>query len=231
MAFRIDEDGVFVDVGANIGNHTIYLAAITGCRVKAFEPNQELVQVMESSISANKLENLVQVYTVGIGSEPGWASFEKEIHGNTGAQKLEARDRQSGEIEIQTLDSIIGNEKIDIIKIDVEGMELDVIRGAKEVLKNSEPLIYAEAQNLIQFRTLCRELGKYGYTPIDVFGLTPTHLFIPDSKSNDSTKIAAIHNRLIQQVYKSNQMFEALRQDHNKVLRELERLKEINRQS
>jgi hypothetical protein len=81
-------------------------------------------------------------------------------------------------VEIVTLDEVLGEPRIDVIKIDVEGWELDVLRGATVTLERHRPLLYIEAmQN--QFDAVRAHLSAAGYVCWKRFNATPTFLFMP----------------------------------------------------
>lgn len=69
-------------------------------------------------------------------------------------------------------------EKIDLIKIDVEGMEMDVLLGAEKIIQQYKPLIYIEAKENKEFDEINFFLRNFNYKPIKKFNYTPTYLFI-----------------------------------------------------
>jgi FkbM family methyltransferase len=127
--------GTAVDVGANVGNHTLWFAMICSLNVIAFEPvvHQELVD----NVRLNRLEDRVQIEPVALGAIDSRAT-------HFGRGRL--RTGRNGQIPVRTLDSYQLND-ISIIKIDVEGMESDVLRGGVETVERCRPVIYAEEWN------------------------------------------------------------------------------------
>ena len=103
MRQRIAEGDLVLDVGANVGNHTLYLASVARARVIAFEPNAHLCSAMQDSIARNGLEEMVSVQTIGLGRAKSSAHFETSNPENLGAQALELG---KGDIEVVTLDSL-----------------------------------------------------------------------------------------------------------------------------
>lgn len=170
-----------LDVGANIGNHTIFLASIAKVNVVAFEPNVHLASAIQKSIEINALGSQVTVKQVGLGKEESVGSFNETIPDNLGAQSISIGD---GNLQITTLDSMSFNAPISLIKIDVEGMELDVLKGAKKTLIKDKPALYIEASTIEEFLTIESFLTKLGYVVLDSFNATPTHLFIHNSNLN-----------------------------------------------
>ena len=101
MRQRLGRGDLFLDIGANIGNHTLYLASVAGVRVTAFEPNADLCAAMAESIVRNGLENLVSVQAVALGRAAGRARSAKAIPENLGDQSL-----TPGAGEIAALDEL-----------------------------------------------------------------------------------------------------------------------------
>lgn len=87
MASCLCEGDLVLDVGANIGNHTLYLAAVAGLKVVAFEPNPELCVPFRKAITLNGLDDRATLHEVGVGASEGKAHFAEDMLG------LEARIR------------------------------------------------------------------------------------------------------------------------------------------
>ena len=142
---------VCLDVGANIGHHSIFLAKLVGetGRVIAFEPIPKLADQIEDSARENKLENLKVVV-----SALGEKNYETVIHINKyviGSSSLlptrYGTDVEKVNIKVSKLDDMCGDlkiNKIDFIKIDVEGYEWFVLDGAKETISKYKPKIVIE---------------------------------------------------------------------------------------
>ncbi len=171
----LKKDDLVLDVGANIGNHAVFFAGVTGCKVVAFEPNPDASALLKTNISNNELDDRIDVVEVGIGAKKGKAYLAK-VEGNLGATSLELGRR--GHVEIRTLDSIDLPGPPRLLKIDVEGMELDVLQGARKTLTAHKPTICCEVashKNLAEVRAY---LEAFGYVSIESFCYTPTHFFV-----------------------------------------------------
>ena len=175
MSGRLNSKSLFLDIGSNIGNHTLFLSSISACQAIAFEPNEFLCNALMESIKLNSLEKKVQVIHCALGDKEGFGSFEKEIPQNLGMQRI---IETNGNIKIHRLDNIPISQKIDMIKIDVEGMELSILKGAAELLKKDRPFLYIEAHNIEFFEEIKSYLDTFSYIYCDTFNATPTHLFI-----------------------------------------------------
>jgi FkbM family methyltransferase len=177
MLNRVKEGDLILDIGANIGNHSLFMASIGNCQVISFEPNKQLAESLHRSIQINKLTNKIEVIQKGLGRANSFAEFDCDISHNLGAQSLSTTDK-NGSIEVVTLDSLDIQDKIRMIKIDVEGMELDVLKGSKDTLIEHKPLVYLEAEKQKDFLLLNEFLEKLGYKYQATFNATPTHLFL-----------------------------------------------------
>lgn len=178
MTSKLQPDDLVIDVGANIGNHSLYLACIAKCKVIAFEPNTSLCEAFQQTIELNGLESRITLYPMAVGEEPARAHFKETIPNNLGAQSLIVEDSPVSDIEMITLDCLNLFDKVRAIKIDVEGMELSVVLGATKLIKRDQPLLFIEANSLESFNRLESFLKEYGYLHWGAFNATPTHFFI-----------------------------------------------------
>ncbi|MBN3789413.1 FkbM family methyltransferase [Burkholderia sp. Ac-20353] len=189
MASRVQPGQLILDVGANIGNHALYMAMVSGSEVIAFEPNAELCDALRRSINENGAGEHMTVRQCAVGAANGKGRFA-EIHvDNLGAQSVKVGE---GDIDVITLDSLAFDAPVKLVKIDVEGMELDVLRGASKLLEKDRPLIYVECLDEGQFFAVNDHLAALGYGYWETFNATPTHLFVP----NEQTTPEQLHSRL-----------------------------------
>ena len=225
MRSRIAEGDLVLDIGANVGNHALYLAAIAKARVIAFEPNEHLSSAFQDSINRNGLEDKVAIQTIGLGRTESAAQFEKSIPENLGAQALHLG---SGDIEVRSIDSFEFDAVVRAIKIDVEGMELAVIHGGRECIARDRPLIYAECRYEADFRQILSWAETHNYTYWETFNATPTHLFLPAATINVEQRIDHLnaHNaireyRLIDDLQRSRRIEEKAKTEIERVEAEL----------
>lgn len=176
MASRLSAGDVVVDVGANVGNHTIYLAAVAGCRVEAFEPDTSLADAIVRSARLNRLTKQVTVHPVALGAVAGAGTLVTPDRTNIGGQHV---DVGTGDIPVHTLDEAGVPRPVAALKLDVEGMELDVLRGAEALVTEDRPLLYVECSSEAAFGDVASWLDERGYAYWDTFNATPTHLFLP----------------------------------------------------
>jgi len=145
------------DIGANIGYHTVAFAKL-GKHVYAFEPNKKNLKLLEKN--TKKLEN-VTVYDVACSNSVGTLhvqDFDTNVPGNYGEMLIKEDGQECKSITIDELDDVYGP---DLLKIDVEGHELQVLRGAIKTITEFNPVIFYEAHGteLAEIYDLLTELG------------------------------------------------------------------------
>jgi FkbM family methyltransferase len=173
---RLIQPGMTVaDVGANIGLLTLVMAWATGPggRVIAFEPEATPRSNLEKMKHLNGL-SWVEVRDQAVGEKPGRLSFHvSDIIGHSSLYALpEAEEARTIQVEVVRLDDVTPAKRLDVVKIDVEGAELDVLAGMKGVIaKNPDLAIIAEFGP--------EHLKRVGQTPVQWFkafgdaGFTP----------------------------------------------------------
>lgn len=176
---KVSNNDLILDVGANIGNHSIHFAKICNCNVLSFEPQKEVFSILNENIRLNNLSSLVKAYNIGIGARNTKGNLTIIDKNNSGTGKIEFDE--NGEIIVKTLDSILKKytniNDLKIIKIDVEGRELEVLQGARGIINKFNPMIYIEIQSSNLFEEISLFLSKYGYKVKKSFNGTPTFLF------------------------------------------------------
>ena len=162
-----------IDVGANIGNHTVFLAAIIGARVHAFEPCPANHALLSHNVAANRLDDMVTVHGCALGDADGSGFIELRMPDNFGTTCVRSG---AGDVPVRRLDDII-SEPVGLMKIDVEGAEAAVLRGAQRLIGTWLPDIFVEAGEPGAFREVAALLLTLGYTPSGRYAWTPTYLF------------------------------------------------------
>lgn len=182
MLQRTKENDLILDIGTNIGNHAICLAA-NGRKVCGFEANPKMFELAQVNVALNQLQNRVQIHCCGISDKEERAAFGAEIPSNFGAMRLQ--QVQDGGIICHRLDDFNFNEPIAMIKIDIEGMEDKALRGAKNLIEKHRPILYLEAQKFEEFKRIDRILFQMRYVHWDLFGGALTHLYLPREQVSD----------------------------------------------
>ncbi|PAW89800.1 MAG: hypothetical protein B9S26_07075 [Opitutia bacterium Tous-C4FEB] len=152
--------GIVADVGTNLGNHAIFfLQAFAPVELHLFEPNPDCLAVLKENLALNPAPNTrLQLYEKGVGETPGELFFTPHDDLNN-ALVAEAEAGSRKPIQIITLDDTL--TKVNFLKIDVEGMELGVLAGAKRLIRECRPVIFIEVQNHNQvgFEAFLKELS------------------------------------------------------------------------
>jgi FkbM family methyltransferase len=164
--------GVYVDVGAYIGTHSIYFALLCeAAHVYAFEPRDVVRGELERNVAANGLGDRITISPMGLASE------HKRVVSHI--------DGSDWSFVCVPLDELVSGP-VDVMKIDVEGMELDVLRGATRVLRESGPVIFAEAHTPELRDALEQYLQSFGYVRTGrVFNASPTYELVRIAGDDD----------------------------------------------
>ena len=200
MLNRLEPGDICLDIGANIGNHTLFLAA-HGIRVIAFEANSDLCHLLDKSIKANGFSDLVTVHNLGLGGAYGTASLPEQSPGNLGGWHLHA----GTDIKVVPLDSFTFPEKISAVKIDVERWEPFVFAGGKNTFLTHSPDIYCEINlgEMTHIYKMFNLLRDMDYVCVDHWQHLNNYLFTPYKK------IAGLDSILKTIMY--NQLFDSLK--------------------
>ncbi len=191
----IREDGMFVDIGANIGNHTLYYAKILKRKVYAFEPIQNNYKLLKHNILLNGVYESVKSFNFALGSRDTTVLMSQNYEDNAGTWSIVA---PCGDIVVHPLDSVIDKEDVAYIKIDVEGKELDVLKGAKKTIERCKPVVSTEFHFGSEFEKIDAFLSKLGYKKAFIAGRSTNAIFI-HSSTIDNTELSVLQN-FIEQV-------------------------------
>ena len=148
---NLKEGDVFVDVGANIGCYTLVAARLVGDagKVIAFEPVKDIYDRLCFNIQLNKLGN-VSAKKLAVYKESGTLTMHVSDRENMGMSSIFHHDTESGQterVEAIAMDDYMENagiKKIKLIKIDIEGAELEALQGMQRILRDLRPIIIAE---------------------------------------------------------------------------------------
>jgi FkbM family methyltransferase len=165
-AAYIPHDGVCVDVGANIGAHTIALARMaSGGWVYAFEPQRVLYQMLCGNTQLAHCPNVIAAHGA-LGETAGHVRIPAIAYAasqNFGAVDMAQFAQTDGEaVPVLPLDSC-GFERLDFLKVDVEGMECEVLRGATKTIARTRPTMYIENDRADKADALVRLIHTLGY--------------------------------------------------------------------
>lgn len=171
---RVTPGSLAIDIGAHIGTHTLWLAAVCGCRVISYEPVPELAAKLRANVEANHLQDRVQIIECALSD---FAGHGKMVNPgiNSGQSRLVPQD--DGAVRVATLDSF-GWQDVALMKIDVEHHEMRVLAGGDETVKRCMPLLYVEGNK----RKLDEWLLPRGYQRFGVYATTPVFGYERDAR-------------------------------------------------
>jgi FkbM family methyltransferase len=140
----LSDTATFLDIGSNWGYLSFYLASRKGFngKIYSFEPMPRAFSDLESLVDQLGCQNIITPYRMAVSDTNGsaWMEMGREIHSGLAA----IHDGNSGvEVTTTTIDSL-GLDQCNFIKIDVEGHESKVVRGAVNLIKKTRPLVYFE---------------------------------------------------------------------------------------
>lgn len=150
----------FIDAGANIGMVTLSAAALVGPRgsILAFEPNPDARARLQDHVAINDLRQ-VRVFDCGLGESQGEATLSvADSHTGTGTFRVQGQSASSYRVPIKRLDEFLPQvpEGRDIfLKIDTEGYDFSVLKGAPRLLSRPNVVVFAEIND-----KWLRELGQ-----------------------------------------------------------------------
>jgi len=186
--FMQKSNGIFLDIGANIGSYTVLaLGASSDNYAISIEPSAETVSLMQNNISINHMEQRCEIHNVGAGAAAGSANFinnqDTVNRVLTNAECIKSQEDSVITIPIMTVDEIIQSRDVQVMKIDVEGLEYDVLVGAKNTL--ASPSLHAIIVELIG----CDE--KYGHSSQEATDLITSNGFTQYSYNPKTRQLTA----------------------------------------
>ena len=158
---KLDENSVFVDVGANIGGYAVRIGRYVKT-VYAFEPSVRNFSRLKFNVTLNKLDNVL-IFDKAVSDRNGATQFFlSKFHGRHSL----LGNGESLNVQTITLDSVLSSQvRIDALKIDVEGAELSVLEGAAKVLEKTKFLI-VERYDITKSFFVHDYLKNHGFHPL-----------------------------------------------------------------
>jgi len=177
-----DSNKVFADVGSHVGYYTCRMAV--KCRhVHAFEPNPETLENLERNIRLNNLGN-VTVHPIALGDRDEVKKLYSRSASSTLLEGYPSYDVV--EVHVRRMDDVL--DAVDIVKIDVEGYELNVLRGMKRILEDCKPSLVIEHHDFRNYRidtypTISGMLRDMGY--VEIYLAEPHRLYVSRGMIDD----------------------------------------------
>lgn len=159
-----------LDVGANIGATSLcYASSMKRGRIIAVEPHPSTLKSLRTNLALNSFEGLVEIEEVAVSDQSGSISMFIPEDGTMAMQTASGLAHHKGkiiEIPCVTIDSLLTRHKIDhlnLLKIDIEGYELDALKGATETLQRTDFVVLEYHSE--ELRSACQELLEHaGFT-------------------------------------------------------------------
>lgn len=138
----IPAGSVVADCGCNIGNHSVFFGKICKAqKVVSFDPQILCAQTCEKNMGINGLKDNAEVVCKALGKKNGFMKLTNMVPGNCGMARFSTDEK--GTIPMTSIDEH-GFTRLDFIKIDVEGGQLELLQGAEKTLKRFHPVIWVE---------------------------------------------------------------------------------------
>jgi len=145
-----DNKGCFVDIGANVGHHSLFMSTVAE-EIHSFEPYPPVRQLFEKRIADNAVSN-IQVHPVGLSDRNTELPFYAPSGSNAGVGSFDASSLSKGNLPAGELKLVRGDDyiktlalqRLDIIKMDVEGFEKPALAGLRDTLAHFRPLLIVE---------------------------------------------------------------------------------------
>ncbi len=169
MLHFLTESDVFFDIGANAGSYSLLAGGISKCKVYSFEPVLQTRKRLIENLKLNDLPtNFVQ--SCALGASQGKVKLTKSLDAINHVIRA-SEDSHVNSVKMRTLDSYAKVVGVSLIKIDVEGYEMEILRGAKDFLKQStlKALIIETNGETQHYGSSNSELENY----LNLFGFSP----------------------------------------------------------
>lgn len=160
---EINAGSMVYDIGANVGYYTLLASVLTGDQgqVVAFEPLPRNIAYLKKHVKLNRLDN-VEIFEAAVSDQAGEATFD------LGASTAMGHLSDSGELRVRvvSLDGLLAAGKIsppDFIKLDVEGAEYHVLKGARQLLKTYHPVLFLDTHQREAHKQTIHLLEELGY--------------------------------------------------------------------
>jgi FkbM family methyltransferase len=176
--------GLMIDVGAGIGNHTLFFAKVLAADVLCVEPNPVALNLLKSNVALNGMTARVTIVEAAASDTRGTAQLQTASLLNLGATRVVQGDaRGTDSIATMPLDDIMAGTapagKVSLIKVAVEGFENRVLRGALRIIRNDRPILVVEAVTAEALQEIEQTLRPFRYARTGPFCET-TYVFGPN---------------------------------------------------
>jgi FkbM family methyltransferase len=177
------QNPIFIDVGANVGHHSLFMSKLCD-EVHSFEPYDRVRNLLMSKLLFNKCSNIL-VHNVGLGEKSQFLDFYAPVGRNIGTGSFMAEHAKDNNIKIGKLEIVEGDlyisklnlNKIDLIKIDVEGFEKYVLLGFRDTLEKYRPFVLMEYSSVTRNNLTIPELREILPDGYSIKGISTNRTF------------------------------------------------------
>jgi len=179
---------IVIDVGTYIGEFAIYASKLVGKngRVICFEPDKANMKLLKRNIKLNRLDNITLIEK-GLWNKDGVLKF-KTFGAGSVFEKFDDSKNLVNEVEVVKLDTILKKlniSKVNMIKMDIEGAEIEALEGCKETMKKNDVYFAIASYHTVNGEKTCKELTKI-FNQLKYKSITeyPAHLTTYAQKHN-----------------------------------------------
>ncbi|WP_439411911.1 FkbM family methyltransferase [Enterobacter ludwigii] len=197
-------NGLVLDIGGNIGNHSVYFSSIKEWGVIAFEPIKQNALCLAINADLNGVLDKIFIVDSALGKAEGHCYLSKVIDDNAGSySRVFSGNAHSVAVTVRVLDNIPEindiTDTIGLIKIDVEGMEYDVLQGAVNTLQKHKPALAFECTSQNSYTDIVSLLSPLGYFPMEILNHTATFIFLNKYNNSHVDKLAEYLTMYVEQ--------------------------------
>jgi FkbM family methyltransferase len=175
LLHTLQKKEIFIDIGANLGSYTVLSSKVIGSKTICFEPVLSSYERLKDKIIINEISDLVVLQNKGVGNKNEYLNFTNN-HDTMNKVDLSGANDFTTKVEVINIDSIVEKNKEYFIKIDVEGFEFNVLKGAFNTLKleeisaiiieiNGSSNLYGSSNELIHNFLLTLNFFPVSYNP------------------------------------------------------------------
>jgi|OpeIllAssembly_1097287.scaffolds.fasta_scaffold93774_2 FkbM family methyltransferase len=172
---------LFVDIGSNVGGYTVLASAVAGARSIAVEPVPSTYAKLLRNLRLNGIEDSVEAINIGLADRPASLRFTETL-GGLNHVIAAGQSRGGVEVQVRTLDCVLSARAPVMMKLDVEGYEMQVLRGAERCLARPELMALIVELNGSGIR--------YGHSDEQVHQVLLAHGFAPHDYDPGSRVLA-----------------------------------------
>ena len=141
------EGDLFLDIGSNVGSYTVLASGVRRASTWAFDPDPDAIRFLKRNVDLNGIQDRVVAHELALGDSDGQVYLTSGL-GPMNRVRLDwGRDMRT--VSVRKLDSLIGKRQPVMIKMDVEGFEAQVVRGAKDLISRDSLKVIELGSKLI----------------------------------------------------------------------------------